>query len=70
MIWAVEQEKAKRMCPAPASPKAEPGAEPMTALSIRQSVMDQAFRRPPYPGQSGSILAHRYKAPSGLNALT
>jgi hypothetical protein len=35
LTWVVEHEKAKRICPAPAGPKAEPGAEPMAAWSIR-----------------------------------
>ena len=33
--WSVEHEYAKRICPAPAAPNADPGDEPMPALSIR-----------------------------------
>ena len=32
---SVEQEKAKRMCPSPDAPKADPGEEPMPDASIR-----------------------------------
>jgi hypothetical protein len=35
IICSVEHENAKRMCPAPAAPKADPGEEPTATRSIR-----------------------------------